>query len=95
MLVGGGTGVAIATGAGTRTGPHGLDAGPGPRGRAGVHRRRNRHGDRGWRRRAAYGVEVRLNDGRVVEVRLDANFQVLGHEADDDGSEDQDGSSDD
>ena len=44
---------------------------------------------------AAYGVEVRLDDGRVVEVRLDANFQVLGHEADDDGSDDQDGSNDD
>jgi hypothetical protein len=41
---------------------------------------------------AAYGVEVRLDDGRVVEVRLDANFRVLGHEADDDGSNDQDGS---
>ena len=44
---------------------------------------------------AAYGVEVRLDDGRVVEVRLDADFQVLGHEADDDGSNDQDGSNDD
>ena len=44
---------------------------------------------------AAYGVEVRLDDGRVVEVRLDADFQVLGHEADDDGSNGQDGSNDD
>jgi hypothetical protein len=40
-------------------------------------------------------VEVRMDDGRVVEVRLDANFQVIGHEADDDGSDDQDGSKDD
>jgi hypothetical protein len=40
-------------------------------------------------------VEVRLGDGRVVEVRLDANLQVLGHEADDGGSDDQDGSTDD
>jgi hypothetical protein len=31
----------------------------------------------------------------VVEVRLDANFNVLGHEADDDGSDDQDGPNDD
>jgi uncharacterized membrane protein YkoI len=44
---------------------------------------------------AAYGVEVRLDDGRVVEVRLDANFHVLGQEADDGGSDDQDGSTDD
>ena len=34
---------------------------------------------------AAYGVEVRLEDGSVVEVNLDANFQVTGSEADDDG----------
>ena len=44
---------------------------------------------------AAYGVEVRLDDGRVVEVRLDTSFQVLGREADDDGSDDQDGSNED
>jgi hypothetical protein len=31
----------------------------------------------------------------VVEVRLGANFQVLGHEAGDDGSDDEDGSNDD
>ena len=35
---------------------------------------------------AAYGVEVRLADGRVVEVNLDENFDVLGQENDDDGS---------
>ena len=35
---------------------------------------------------AAYGVEVRLDDGRVVEVNLDQDFQVIGQEADDDGS---------
>ena len=44
---------------------------------------------------AAYGVEVRLDDGRVVEVRLGADYQVLGHEADDDGSNEQGGSNDD
>jgi len=37
---------------------------------------------------AAYGVEIRLDDGRVVEVGLDANFQVIGQESDDDGPED-------
>jgi hypothetical protein len=36
---------------------------------------------------AAYGVEVRLDDGRVVEVNLDENFEVIGQENDDDGSE--------
>ena len=44
---------------------------------------------------AAYGVEVRLDDGRQVEVNLDANFNVIGQEADDDGPNDQDGEGDD
>lgn len=34
---------------------------------------------------AAYGVEIRKDDGSVVEVNLDDNFQVIGSEADDDG----------
>ena len=33
---------------------------------------------------AAYGVEIRLEDGRQVEVNLDADFAVLSREADDD-----------
>jgi hypothetical protein len=33
---------------------------------------------------AAYGVEVRLGDGRVVEVELDENFDVIGQENDED-----------
>jgi uncharacterized membrane protein YkoI len=33
---------------------------------------------------AAYGVEVRLADGRQVEVNLDAGFTVVGQEADED-----------
>lgn len=44
---------------------------------------------------AAYGVEVRLADGRVVEVNLDRNFDVIGQEADDDGAQDGDGAADD
>lgn len=44
---------------------------------------------------AAYGVEVRLPNGRQVEVNLDANFNVIGDEADDDGPGDDDGSNDD
>ena len=44
---------------------------------------------------AAYEVEVRLDDGSVVEVQLDDRFQVTGSTADDDsresgGSEDDD-----
>jgi len=35
---------------------------------------------------AAYGVKVRLEDGRQVEVNLDENFQVVGQERDDDGA---------
>lgn len=35
---------------------------------------------------AAYGVEVRLDDGRQVEVNLDENFNVIGQEDDDDGA---------
>ena len=44
---------------------------------------------------AAYGVEVRLDDGRQVEVNLDENFNVIGQESDDDGPNDQDGDADD
>lgn len=44
---------------------------------------------------AAYGVEIRLDDGRVVEVGLDANFEVIGEETDDDGSGQDDGPNDD
>ena len=39
---------------------------------------------------AAYGVEVRLDDGRVVEVNLDENFNVTGQANDDDGAEGED-----
>jgi len=44
---------------------------------------------------AAYSVEIRLTNGRQVEVNLDANFNVIGQEADDDGPGDEDGSNDD
>jgi uncharacterized membrane protein YkoI len=36
---------------------------------------------------SVYGVEIRLDDGRVVEVNLNADFKVIGSEADDDASE--------
>jgi hypothetical protein len=46
---------------------------------------------------AAYGVEIRLDDGSVVEVSLDRSFNVIGDEADDDGAngEEDDGGADD
>ena len=43
---------------------------------------------------AAYGVEIRLEDGRVVEIGLDANFQIIGQESDDDRSADAESNSD-
>lgn len=39
---------------------------------------------------ASREVEIRLPDGRQVEVNLDKNFNVLGTEADDDGPNDSD-----
>jgi hypothetical protein len=36
---------------------------------------------------AAYGVEIRLVNGSVVEVELDENFKVSGTEPDDDSGE--------
>jgi uncharacterized membrane protein YkoI len=33
---------------------------------------------------AAYGVEIRLDDGSMVEVNLDADFNVIGAEPDGD-----------
>jgi hypothetical protein len=44
---------------------------------------------------AAYGVEIRLADGRVVEVNLDQDFNVIGDEADDDGAREDEGTDDD
>ena len=45
---------------------------------------------------AAYGVEIRLDDGSQVEVNLDENFAVTGQSPDDDGSgPDDDGPDDD
>jgi hypothetical protein len=38
---------------------------------------------------ATYGVEVRLDDGSVVEVELDENFDVIGQESDADGANEQ------
>jgi hypothetical protein len=40
---------------------------------------------------AAYSVEVRLANGREVEVNLDGNFMVIAEETDDDGDDDDEG----
>jgi uncharacterized membrane protein YkoI len=93
-VVGGGAGVAIATGAGDDERP--LTGATLERARAaaleftgGGTVIESEAGDDG----AAYGVEVRLQDGRVVEISLDAEFQVLGEEAED-GPNDRDGRDD-
>ena len=44
---------------------------------------------------AAYDVEVRRPDGKVVEVKLDSSYAVIGQEVDDDGPGDDDGPNDD
>jgi uncharacterized membrane protein YkoI len=44
---------------------------------------------------AAYGIEIKLADGSVVEVQLDAGFKVIGQEADDDGAGGESGQTDD
>jgi uncharacterized membrane protein YkoI len=43
---------------------------------------------------AAFGVEVRLADGRQVEVELDENFRVVGQATDDDGKNEADADDD-
>ena len=39
---------------------------------------------------AAYGVEIRVDDGSVVEIALDERFHVIGEESDDDSSAGED-----
>jgi hypothetical protein len=43
---------------------------------------------------AVHSVEIRLEDGRQVEVNLDANFSVTGQEPDEDGASGTDGAKD-
>jgi Peptidase propeptide and YPEB domain len=95
-VVGGGTGIAIATGAADDDEPLTGSALEQATQAALEHTGggtviETEAGDDG----AGYGVEVRLEDGRVVEVNLDQNFNVIGDEADDDGTNDQDGPDDD
>jgi hypothetical protein len=92
-LIGGGTGVAIAKGGDDRR----LTGSALEKATAAALQRtgggtviETEAGDDG----AAYGVEIRLDDGRMVEIGLDANFQVIGQESDDDGSADAESNSD-
>jgi hypothetical protein len=43
---------------------------------------------------AAYGVEVRLDDGSVVDVSLDADFHVVRGTSEDEGAPEEEGSAD-
>lgn len=44
---------------------------------------------------AAYGVEVRREDGSEVEISLDESFTVISDEVDEDGTSDRDETGDD
>ena len=91
-LIGGGTGVAIATGGEDRplTGSALEKATTAALQHAGGGTVIETEAGDG----AAYGVEIRLDDGRVVEIDLDANFQVIGQESEDDGSANAESNSD-
>jgi uncharacterized membrane protein YkoI len=94
-LIGGGTAIAVATGAGDEDTP--LTGSNLTRATAAALEHtgggtviESEIGDDG----AAYGVEIRRDDGSVVEVSLDRQFNVIGQESDDDGPNDQDAGSD-
>jgi hypothetical protein len=96
VVIGGGTGIAIATGVGDDDAPLTGSALEQATAAALEHTGggtviETEVGDGG----AAYGVEIRLDDGSVVEVGLDENFQVIGQESDEDGANEQEGQDDD
>ena len=91
-LIGGGTAIAVATGAGDDDKP--LTGSALERATAAALEHtgggtviETEVGDDG----AAFGVEIRLDDGSVVEVNLDENFNVIGDEPDEDGANEQEG----
>jgi uncharacterized membrane protein YkoI len=47
-----------------------------------------------WDEGAGYGVEIRLNDGSVVDVALDANFHAIGDVSNDEGAACEEGAAD-
>jgi uncharacterized membrane protein YkoI len=52
-------------------------------------------GDDGYGTSGGYEVEVTRDDGSQLEVHLDGDYNVVGQEADADGSNDEDGPNDD
>jgi uncharacterized membrane protein YkoI len=52
-------------------------------------------GDDGYGTNGGYEVEVKREDGTQLEVHLDGDYDVVGQEADEDGSNDEDGPNDD
>jgi uncharacterized membrane protein YkoI len=52
-------------------------------------------GDDGYGTTGGYEVEVKREDGTQVEVHLDGDYNVVGQEADEDGTNDEDGPNDD
>ena len=52
-------------------------------------------GDDGYGTSGGYEVEVKRDDGTQVEVHLEGDYNVVGQEADEDGSNDEDGPNDD
>jgi len=52
-------------------------------------------GDEGYGTSGGYEVEVTREDGTQLEVHLDGDYDVVGQEADEDGSNDEDGPNDD
>jgi hypothetical protein len=92
-VIGGGTGIAIASGAADRdtpiTGPALASASAAALRHAGGGRVTGTEvGDE----EGYYEVEVTRADGSQVDVHLDRHFRVLGTKADQDGPGDQDGS---
>jgi hypothetical protein len=88
-LIAGGTAIAVATGAGDDTPLTGSNL---ERATAAALQHtgggtviETEVGDDG----AAYGVEIRLDGGSVVEVSLDESFNVIGGEADGAGEQDE------
>ena len=91
--IGGGTGIAIANGAGDNDAPLGgstLDKAVAAAlaSTGGGEVLETEVGDDG----SAYGVEIRLEDGRQVEVNLDSSFAVIDQEPDHDSPGEQSGS---
>jgi hypothetical protein len=92
-VIGGGTGIAIASGAGDRetpiTGPALTAASAAALRHTGGGRvTETEVGDE----EGYYEVEVTRADGSLLDVHLDRDFHVLGTKADQDGPGDQDGS---